>query len=498
MARGVSKRTIPFSIDSASTKLVYCIYLLVVTFDGFICSFPGAIYVQLQTSLNTSVVVVSWIYTALSIGYIISNLVCGFLADHITESHRLHSAILFACGIAVICVPFTTNILFVFILFAIIGVGMASNETHFTLFVFRLYPTDGVKMFFLGIVIFNICAVISALFIQFSISMTGTYLYPFVIFGGIAIAIPLQEALRLIARYSSYLYPFVIFGGIAIVHSIAILFFETPKHDEYRAIKRRASTLQKDATTTEEVMEDDKLAEAASTKLKQSKNYQKLQNVTIMLLMLSMSLHAAQMGGFLSFTTVYCRDYLHIDEKFGRYFISSFWGGSLITIILRQLLAPNSSPVLAVVISNILRCILQVLFIPLSKMTNPSIAFLVMYALCGATTSLYVPALCSWAELIRSTTGMIACLWWVLYGIGNAAMMLSMGELIEQYGAKWIPFIICVPLFVAAVVNTIAVVTYKIIRKQESTAFEEIKHAPNETDIDTEGETDTETVPPLA
>eukprot|EP00484_Ammonia_sp_Unknown_P019035 CAMPEP_0197030330 /NCGR_PEP_ID=MMETSP1384-20130603/9588_1 /TAXON_ID=29189 /ORGANISM="Ammonia sp." /LENGTH=470 /DNA_ID=CAMNT_0042459653 /DNA_START=51 /DNA_END=1463 /DNA_ORIENTATION=- len=467
----VQKSALPMSINSVPTKYYYSIYALALAFDGFICTFPAAIYVELQTRLNTSVLIISWIYTAMSIGYILGNVACGYLTDHIKEAHRLQSAILFACGIAVICVPFTSNIQFIFALFTIIGAGMASNETHYTIFIFRLYPADGVTMYFWCVVIFDLFAILSASSIQFSLSLTGTDLYAF-----------------------------VIFGGIAIVHSIAILFVETPKHDEYRAIKRRASSLPKDACAADEVMDDGFFAEAAATKLKLSSTYQRLQNVTITLLLFGMSLHAMTLGGFLSFSTVYCRDYLHIDDKYGRYFIMSFWSGGLVVLFLRQLLVSNSSPVLAVVISNILRCVLQVVFIALSKVTNAAPVYLVLYALCGATSGMNAAALCSWAELIRPTTGLIACLFWVFYGVGSATMMLSMGELTERYGAKWIPFIICVPLFVAAVVNAIAVTTYKMIQKQESIAFEEVKQPSIDTDTDSEfeGATDTETVPPPA
>eukprot|EP00484_Ammonia_sp_Unknown_P028192 CAMPEP_0197024184 /NCGR_PEP_ID=MMETSP1384-20130603/4808_1 /TAXON_ID=29189 /ORGANISM="Ammonia sp." /LENGTH=476 /DNA_ID=CAMNT_0042452529 /DNA_START=33 /DNA_END=1463 /DNA_ORIENTATION=+ len=456
-----------------NTKVYYCIYCLAFAFDGFLLSFPGAIYVELQNNLNTSVLLISWIYTALSIGYIVANIACGYIADRIEEVHRLQSVLLLACGVSVICVPFTTNIVVVFTLFIIIGIGWAANETLYTLFVFRLYPTDGAKMYFLAKLIMTTFAVITASFIQFSLSMTNTYLYPF-----------------------------VIFGGIAIVHAIAILFIETPKHDEYRAIKRRASSFkvqrtishtsstETDSTVDMEIveMDEEKLAETASSKLKESKSYRRLQNVTIALLLLSMCLFAMQQGGFLAFTTVYCRDYLQIDDKYGRYFISTYWAGNLLVMVLRQLFAPNSGPAIPVVVGGILRFVLQILFVPLSKMPNLNLSFLIMYGLCGVCTGLSVAALCAWAEKIRPTTGLISCLWWVLYGIGTGVITFSMGTLIEQFGAKWIPHIICVPLFLAMVVNSVAVVTYKMIKKQELSTFEEIEKAAT-MDEDDEEET---------
>ena len=107
---------------------------------GFLFSFPGAIYVELQNKMDTSISVISWIYSCLSIGFIISNIISGYIADHMIEIHRLHAFMIFITSICIICVPLIDNLIIMFTIFIIIGIGFGINSLSYCLFIFRLYP----------------------------------------------------------------------------------------------------------------------------------------------------------------------------------------------------------------------------------------------------------------------------------------------------------------------------------------------------------------------
>ena len=430
-----------------NTKLYFSVYCLAFAFDGFLIGFPGSVYVELQQNLDTSVLIISWIYSSFAIGYIISNIICGYLADHIQEVHRLHSFMIFITSICIICIPLLDNLSAMFILFTIIGSGFAANQTYYVLLVFRLYPIDGGKMFFWCSIIVIVFSSITAALIEDSIFYTGTFLYPF-----------------------------IAFGVIGIIYSISILFLSTPKHDHLRSIKRSVSIKSISNLSEIEMSPSNsrnlhQIATSASERLKKEGNYEKLQNVTLVLLWLCMGCQGGFERGITAYITTYCNDYLEIDDKWGRYYIICFYGGTFLMRLFRQRLYPNATPVYEVFIGFSIKMILMIIFIIYGD--NKTTLF-ILYILIGIFNGMSIPGLCSWGELIKPTTGMIACMWWVFYGIFDAIMSFTMGAMINKYGAFVMPIVVIVPVILAVILNGIAVWTFRIAKKKEEDVFQEI------------------------
>ena len=192
-------------LKEPDTKIYFMVYCLTYAFDGFTLGFGGAIYLELQRNLGASTLTVSWIYSALAIGFMVASIGYGYSADHLKEVHRLHAPTIFITSLCFLYMPYCTNTVVMFVLFSIIGIGWAGNETFYCLFTFRLYPMTSNKMIFWVTIIATLFAASTPLFFELSI-----------------------------AFFDSIEYPFIIFGTVGIIHSILVLFLKTPQHDALR------------------------------------------------------------------------------------------------------------------------------------------------------------------------------------------------------------------------------------------------------------------------
>ena len=176
--------------------------------------------------------------------------------------------------------------------------------------------------------------------------------------------------------------------------------------------------------------------------------------------------------GILSYITTYCNDYLEINDKYGRYYIICFYSGNILYRLTRQALYANTEPVWEVFIAWIVKLVILIIFIFYGD--NKEILF-ILYTLIGISNGGCGPGLMCWGELIKPTTGIISAMWLVSYGIGDAIMSFTMGNLIQEYGAFLMPIIVTVPWGFGLILNAIAVITFRMIRKREELAFQEIQ-----------------------
>merc|ERR1719471_2858017 len=98
-----------------------------------------------------------------------------------------------------------------------------------------------------------------------------------------------------------------------------------------------------------------------------------------------------------------------------------------------------------------------------------------LYSVIGFGTGPVLPGLCGWAELIRPTTGMVACLWWVAYGIGDGAITLVMGVLIEEFGVEVLPIAVMVPMLLAMCCVVASALFYRTLQQRESRVLDSIQ-----------------------
>jgi len=464
----------------ADTRVYFAAYFFTFLVDGFLFGFPGSLFEEFKLKLDTSTLTMSWIYASMSIGYIAANIGFGYIADRVVEVHRVQSVLMFIVALCLGAIPFTESIPVMFVLFTIAGVGLGGNETHFTLLIFRLYAMDGSRMFLFILLLNMVSCGLTPLIIQFSIAIT-----------------------------SSYAPPFVLCGIMSMIHSVSILFLPTPRHDELRALKRQVSAKQITANTdhkpdgkpvsdhqsdqTEDnpkspegpfptesspppssVMEVDdvnvaEFAKSASMRLQDDTNYLKLQNATIVLLQLTMMTTGMLWRGVLAFITTYCSEYLHVDDQYGRYLMSLFFWFGILYRLIALACFPNAQlghHVLASYASEVVMITLFILF-----GDNLTVLF-VLYCAIGFCSGIVPPGLCAWAENIKPTTGLIACLWWVMFGIGDAIITFVMGALIDEYGARIMPMVLLGPVIAGLLLSMLSMRFYKELRAKEDAVIE--------------------------
>merc|ERR1712228_904944 len=152
--------------------------------------------------------------------------------------------------------------------------------------------------------------------------------------------------------------------------------------------------------------------------------------------------------------------------SWSRYYIMCFWASLASFRIIKSLFFPNFNVIYLVTIGGfIFRLIFGIVFIFYG---NDVISLFVVYVLLGFSGSATLPGLLTWVELIRPTTGLISCSWWIFYGIGDAAMSFSMGSLIEIYGASVMPVAVAVAVGFGLLFNILAVVTFTTLKLKES------------------------------
>ena len=142
--------------------------------------------------------------------------------------------------------------------------------------------------------------------------------------------------------------------------------------------------------------------------------------------------------------------------------------------VLRFAFFPNSSLAAHVLGSYATRILLLACFILYG---NDIVILFVVYGMTGFCSSVCLPGLPGWAELIKPVTGSIGCLFCVNYGIGDAAITFVMGAMIEQFGAKVIPRVLIVPLLTGSVLAILSMYFYRKVKRKEVDVLENMNFA---------------------
>jgi len=213
----------------------------------------------------------------------------------------------------------------------------------------------------------------------------------------------------------SYLIPFAATSVLGIIHSVSVLFLPTPKHDELRTLKRRA-TLEIDGqngTDNTTGPNLDQLARSVSLRLANDKRYHRLQNVVIILLLIAMAMHGGIEMGLLRFSTAYCGEHLDIDDKYGRYMITTYFTCHLSYRVMGYLFFPDPNLPIHCMLSYFSRALLLTLFMIFG---DQMLVMFVIYGGMGFSASPIVAAIPSWIEKIKPLTGVLMSSTWVMYG----------------------------------------------------------------------------------
>ena len=69
---------------------------------------------------------------------------------------------------------------------------------------------------------------------------------------------------------------------------------------------------------------------------------------------------------------------------------------------------------------------------------------------------------------------MIACLWWVSYGLGDTIITFIMGAAIQYYGARVMPIVIAVPMVIGFLLSLLSWRFYIKVKEKETAALNTI------------------------
>eukprot|EP01084_Bolivina_argentea_P276502 471797_1 len=455
------------TLVNKNKKLYFFIYALLYFFHGALLSLPGAIYIELQIKLNTSTTTISWIYSSMSISSALFAFISAYITDKFESTQKYLSLMVFLECVMLITIPFVTNTFIMFMLFIVIGAGFSSYMVCGPVFIFRLYPQTGQHVFFVMGTILSISSMITPLMIQLSINKTNNYYIPL-----------------------------IMLSLCAFMFSVISFCLPTPSHDPNRSISRKMIKLQNkikqrklsqhaetkasdtDKTVNIEDVKSSQLTKAVSNRLNKNKRYQKLQNILIMILIICMILHRSISQGTNSFITTYCINYLHIDEAWGRYLISTYWSCGMMYRVMNVMyhqfctcyfgcsIKYKITHMYAILIGFIMRTILTlILWILFSN--KQVIMLFVVFGMNGFFGSPTVPGLIQWAESITSVTGFIQCMFAVSYSIGPAIISPILGTLMQQYSAGILPYVLLVPTVIGTILVVISVVLYKQYKVHE-------------------------------
>merc|ERR1719216_95306 len=197
------------------------------------------------------------------------------------------------------------------------------------------------------------------------------------------------------------------------------------------------------------------------TILEKLKVHSKLKNTVVFLWCSLFFMHAVVSSGSLTHVTVYCTEYLGIDEAIGRCLISTLCGGQLVFRILIALVPGSVQKVISTTKYMICHlCVMAVVvtgltatwwFMPIEHKLQ---TLYVVFPLMGFMIGGIAPYSVRLVESITPVNGTISCLFMMFWGAGDFSIVFANGELIQKYGAKIQP--VSISIYSACVIPILA------------------------------------------
>merc|ERR1719361_1450959 len=385
--------------DSNTThkKLLFLCYCLCAVDYGCLETMVASLFSDVSEQLGTSELQMSYIVLGRALSYIFSTFIAAFVIDKFRESHRYYGMVLILGAVATVMIPFTSIYAVQMCLWGMTGFVHGTIDTALPVYAYRGWDEGGAIKYVTFLAIKGATNTFTPLIIQFSVSVLGEYKY----------------ALFAIALN-------------AVAAGVLALCLKTPQHDVLRSIKAAMQESNRDPTTV----------------LQQLKVHSKLKNTVAFLWCSLYIMHGLVQSGTLTYATVYCTEYLGIDEGIGRFLIAMYCGGQLIFRILiavapksiqRTISTTNYMIRYLSVMVVIVTCLTATwLFMPFEyKLHTLYVVFPVMGFVIGGIG----PYAVRLVESITPVNGTISCLFMMFWGAGDFFIVFANGELIEKYGA---------------------------------------------------------------
>ena len=265
-------------INTCNNKINIFITYCVLTFcQGIMEPLGGSLYIELQKQLNVSSTVISNILTLRSISFFVAAFITSFILDKFIKTHYYISFVSILCGISLIILPFTSNIVIAFIVFFVFGYFIGTSFTAFPVYIMRLYPLKNNKMLYIAMSIYGISKTLTPLIISLCIYLN---------------------------KNNDYYVSMIIFAIVLLVLSGLIFTKETPKHDKLRNIKSDIQ-LSNMVENNEDVVVN-KLSKQVSFHLNENSRYNYgIYSLIILQIMIMFCFSGAQ-SIMINFITLYC------------------------------------------------------------------------------------------------------------------------------------------------------------------------------------------------
>ena len=433
----------------ACNQMLYlCAYCCLVITLGFIETFHSAIFVELEHQLQTDAVTIASLFTAKSITFGVSAILCAFVLDSYAETHRFVSLNLCLCALSITVVPWIHYPIPMFIMFIFIGISWGTINVCYPVYIYRAFPNSQQRMLYIAMTIYGISKTVLPLIIQLSITMTGSY------------------------RYALYL-----ISSVAMFTALILLILPTPQHDDNRTLKKERGVYNRlgtDSPTTEQ----ESIARYADA-LNGDKQHIVTQRVLIVLLQLILVSFFATQSGLVNFIVLYCDQYLNIGESMGRFMISGYFGGQLlyrllVAVMVGDRLKSHWTPSRTLTVGFIGMNLFLVWFVLFDR--NVTVIWTV-YIGCGFISSAVFPDVVKWGELMTPISGTLSCLFTESEAISDAVMVFVVGELISgplSVNILPIPVLICGVFGIFVVV--ISVLLYRSYSVNKEKVITKMQH----------------------
>eukprot|EP01084_Bolivina_argentea_P066532 121280_1 len=420
-----------------STRKLFLCYFFFCLLWGHLESLPGSLFSELITQLEISEVQLGSIFVSKSIAFCLSSIIAAYIIDKYESSHKYSAFIFFISGISVALIAYINKVYIQYILWICIGSASGLIEVGIPVYSFRAFTGDNsAKIWFKLMSAYNLAKTVTPLIIQTSISMFSTF------------------------SYSSFIVAFVAYSG-----SMLLFVLETPKHDEYRAMKKQ-------------IAKTDTMRNAESV-LKELEPHKMMRNIIIFLFAMVTMMYGCIMSGLVTFITLYVTSYLNISVVIGRYLISAFYAGAFVyrfwigfclCSCFKKRMHSTNYLFISLITGYATYAILFAIWIVFTLFDGINIniqiiILFIVFAVGGFASSSTYPNTFELIEGIFPVNGIIACTFTIALGIGDLIIVVIMSKLFESFNAGVQP----IPLLFASIIQIIILIVTMILYKKYKT-----------------------------
>ena len=430
---------------------------------GLFMGSPGPILKQLQYQTLSSLKLISFIFSARAIGYIIGSIIFGLISDKYAQyynkygkfnnkcypfrPHYLFCICLILLSFSMSILIYIDNIISLIIIMNITGICSGGIDCFGNVLLLTLFDTDNEKDIL-------VAPYMQLLHFAFAI---GAFLSPLII----------QLS---IYKYNTYQYAFWLMSIESIIFAIIILFIDTPLR------KRKKKTTSSTATTNNKYIINygsfDETSSSSSTvttttttTTTKTKSTYYYRIFIVLSCAIFLGIYVGSEVSFGGYITIYSINYLNTSQSIGRYINSIYWGGLSFGRLSSVYISKKLKPIY-MLIFDLFGCFIASSILYLF---NKSINFaLIASILYGFFMASIFPSIFLIAEQTVKVDGRYASIMIFGASCGEFIIPAIEGNLINDFGEKYfnsITIILVIILFIVFIILLFAIYFSDIYKK---------------------------------